>query len=175
MSIINEKRINLGSYAVSTKGTTVLGTTKAYDNIAGRDADINPGMFAFVKDASADSTVKTGFAIYYRKGDGWKKVFEEEAMDQDIAELIHLQWSNIVGAPDLNELNDTIAKTHEHANKDILDKISYFDNTLLYDGDRIKAEPRKYTKWVQLVAPVEMSENVDCSVAQPLISVGIRN
>lgn len=166
MAIINERKLTLGSYGVSTKGVTVAGTTKAYETIADRDADQNSGMFAFVKNAEADPTVKAGFAIYYKKSSGWKKVFEEEAMDQDISELVTIQWDNVVGRPVSTpaEIDAAVAKAHEHANQDVLDKISVLENYLKYDGQVVKANPSKFTKWLQLIRPISSEVNLHCKV-----------
>lgn len=166
MAIINERKLSLGFYGVATKGVTVAGMTKAYATIKERDADGNSGMFAFVKDASGDKTVKSGFAIYYKKGSGWKKVFEEEAMDQDVAELVTIKWDKVVGGPtsDPKEIDAAVAQAHEHANKDTLDKISAKGDILQYNGKVIKAQPNKYTKWLQLIRPISTTENLHCRI-----------
>ena len=167
MAIINEKKLNLGSYGVSTKGITVAGSTKAYKTIAERDADKNSSMFAFVQDASADPTVKTGFAIYYKKSNGWKKVFEEEAMDQDISVLVTLQWSNLIGGPTSApaDIDDAVVKAHNHLNKDVLDRIGASEDYLTYDGNAAKAKPIRYTKWLQLVKPISATTNIHCTIS----------
>ena len=167
MAIINEKKLNLGSYGVSTKGITVAGSTKAYKTIAERDADKNSSMFAFVQDASADPTVKTGFAIYYKKANGWKKVFEEEAMDQDISELVTLQWSNIINGPTASpsDIDAAVLHAHNHLNKDVLDKIGAYEDYLTYDGHVAKARPIQYTKWLQLVKPISATTNLHCTIS----------
>lgn len=166
MAIINERKLTLGSYGVSTRGVTVAGSTKAYETIADRDADRDSGMFAFVKNAEADPTVKTGFAIYYKKGSSWKKVFEEEAMDQDISELVTIQWENVVNGPRSlpTEIDAAVAKAHEHVNKEVLDKISVTENYLKYDGQLVKATPSKFTRWLQLIRPISSEANLHCKV-----------
>lgn len=167
MAIINEKKLNLGSYGVSTKGITIAGSTKAYNSIAERDADKNSGMFAFVQDASADPSVKTGFAIYYKKANGWKKVFEEEAMDQDISELVTLQWSSITNGPTASptDIDAAVLNAHNHLNKDVLDKIGASEDYLTYDGHVAKARPIQYTKWLQLVRPISATTNIHCAIS----------
>lgn len=166
MAIINERKLSLGFYGVATKGVTVAGMTKAYATIQERDADRDSGMFAFVKDASADESVKSGFAIYYKKGTGWKKVFEEEAMDQDVAELVTIKWDKVVNGPKSSpeQIDAAVKQAHEHANKDTLDKISADGDILQYGGKIIKAQPNKYTKWLQLIRPIATTENLHCKI-----------
>ena len=166
MAIINEKKPNLSSYGVSTSGITVAGSTKSYSTIADRDADMHPGTFAYVRDASADPTVKSGFALYVRKNGGWQKIFEEEAMDQDIAELITINWENVLNKPEssVEAIDDAVAKAHEHDNKEALDKIGAAEDHLTYNGETIKAEPVRYTKWLQLIRPTISAVALDCKI-----------
>ena len=166
MAKINDRKLSLGSYGVSAKGATIAGLTKAYSDIAARDADTSSGMFAFVKDASADPSVNTGFAIYYRKANGWKKIFEEEAMDRDMAELLTIQWAQVVGRPESapEQIDNAVQLAHEHANKELLDKLGLVEDHLTYNNYNLKADPTKYTKWLQLIRPVGVDFAVDCNV-----------
>ena len=169
MPKINEKSSILtqgSSYSASTKGVTIAGETKTYATIADRDADARPGTFAFVRDAKADSTVKRGFAIYYRRDGAWKKVFEEEAMDKDISDLVTYNWNALIDGPasEPTAIDAAVEKAHEHANKSTLDKIDEASNYLTYNGQPLKATPFKYTKYLQLIRPVSPSDALDCTV-----------
>jgi hypothetical protein len=62
-----------------------IGTVAAYDvaNIAERNAltGLNPGDRVFVVDATGDSTVDSGWAIYVWRGSAFTKTAEEEGLD----------------------------------------------------------------------------------------------
>lgn len=68
------------SSAAST-GTTVIGRTKTYATYEDLLNDKQPGKFAHVIDASGDPSVESGFAYYTYEEGLWKKLFEEESMD----------------------------------------------------------------------------------------------
>lgn len=168
-NLINERNLSGSTkYAGSSKGVTIAGASKVYSTIADRDADTGTPEFAFVRDARSDPTVKTGFAIYYRTGSGWKKIFEEEAMDRDITELVRFNWNALVDGPtSLPEAIDAaVQKAHEHDNKLTLDKIGYANGYLTYNGQVLKSNPIKFTKWLQLVRPptTHNINAVDCKI-----------
>ena len=84
------------SYYSLPTGITVLGRTKVYDTYEEMLSDKSPGEFAWVMDASGDSTVDSGAAFYHRKDRNWQKLYESEAMDSEHgvippAELIALR------------------------------------------------------------------------------------
>ena len=107
-----------------------------YADIAARDADqsnLDKNTLVVVKDASGDSTVNTGAALYvYEDGpDTFEKLAEYESMD------IVLAWSNITGRPSSSpaQIDDAVAKRHEHTNKPALDKLGVDnDNNLTING-----------------------------------------
>ena len=68
---------------------------KVVDDIAARNALPNPytGLSAYVKNASADSTVNAGGAYYIYDGAAWVKTAESESMD------VILNWSAIQNKP----------------------------------------------------------------------------
>ncbi len=169
MAVINERRLGLGSYGVSTNGITVSGTTRVYNTIAQRNADTNSGMFAFVRDASDDPTVKSGFAIYYKKSTGWKKIFEEEAMDRDISELVKIQWENVVGTPEspAEDIDRTVQlvtsnqNTLEHIH--LRDADLYFDEVVGGENYAHVVLKDRHVKWLQLVRPI-IEANLYCEI-----------
>lgn len=136
-------------------------------DIAARDAlaDLADGAKVFVEDASADALVDSGWAIYrYRaakeavgtEGEegyvaaveaGWTKVSEGESLD-----IVH-DWGNIRNKPAsaVADIDDAVAKRHEHANKaDCLDKLSVADGKLKLDGGDV-GETRA---WVATVSDI---------------------
>lgn len=91
-------------------------------DIAARDA-LNPttNMIVLVKDATGDSTVDNGAALYVYElaTTTWSKIGEYESLD------VVLNWSDINGKPtsSVANIDDAVNKRHTHANKTQLDKI----------------------------------------------------
>ena len=166
MAIINDEKLPSPFFSVSIKGITVAGATKVYKTITDRDADGEHGLFAFVEDASADPTVGSGFAIYYKKTSGWKKLFEEETMDQNDADTARVQWKNIVGAPTsaVTNIDEAVASKHSHNNKTDLDTLTIANKVLKTGLDTVLAQPNKYTKWLQLVRPLSITTPLHCKI-----------
>jgi hypothetical protein len=107
-------------------------------NIAARNA-LNTRDYNFivlVVDATGDSTVTTGAALYaFQNSDNtFIKLSEYESLD------VTLQWSNIVGRPtsSVADIDDAVTKRHTHANKIQLDKIGEDVNgDMTYNGNSI--------------------------------------
>ena len=99
-------------------------------DISARDAIESPqkGDLVWVEDASADDTVESGAALYLYNGTAWRKVAEVESMD------VVITWANIHGK---EEVEAAMAKSHEHTNKDTLDKMSDSDGRLAYNGNTL--------------------------------------
>lgn len=113
-------------------------TTHVAEDIAGRDAlsGMKIGDQVWVKDASADPTVDHGAAkyIYESEAVGWVKTAEAESMD------LVVSWSDVQGKPDVGaaEIDQAVAKTHEHANRtDVLDKLGADAAGLTFDGKAV--------------------------------------
>lgn len=87
------------------------------DAIAAEDPQIN--KLILVADATGDSTVTAGSALYfYDVSEGaFTKVAEYESMD------IEFTWASIKDGPTSTpaQLDDTVAKAHSHDNKVVLD------------------------------------------------------
>lgn len=115
--------------------------------------DIAEGQIVMVTDATGDQTVTSGWAIYRRKTgtdalntlDSWQKIAEAESID------VVLKWENVVGRPTstVTDIDDAVAKKHEHANKAVLDELtnsgtdeapvlSFKGNALAYTADVAK-------------------------------------
>lgn len=99
-------------------------STFVTDNIAARNAltGMKIGDQVWVKNASADPTVVSGAAkyIYESAAAGWVKTAEAESMD------LVISWTDVQDKPDVavDDIEQTVAQAHEHANKDtVLDKL----------------------------------------------------
>lgn len=111
-----------------------LGSIEIVADIAARDA-LTPStnIQVLVQDASADATVDSGAAtyIYNSNTSAWIKISEHESLD------LVIDWSDIQNGPSssVSDIDDAVAKRHEHNNKTELDKIGEnADGRLIYDG-----------------------------------------
>ena len=91
-------------------------------NIAERNAlTLRNGLQALVLDATADTTVNLGAAmyVYLLATAEWIKISEYESLD------LVLEWSAIQNKPasSVADIDDAVNKKHLHANKTQLDKI----------------------------------------------------
>ncbi len=136
---------------LTSLASSVSGQSRMFvvEDIAGRDAIEAPevGYQAWVKDATADPTVSSGAAkyIYEDEETGWVKTAEAESLD------IVLSWADIQDKPASTaaDIDDAVAKRHEHANKaEVLDKLSVAGGNLTFDGKAIATEAGKYGAYV---------------------------
>lgn len=110
-------------------------------DIAARDAIVSDrNVLALVLDATADTTVSAGAALYVYDAESavkaWSKVSEFESLD------VVLEWDAIQNKPTstVAAIDDAVAKTHVHANKAIIDKIGEdADGNMIYNGAAIQA------------------------------------
>lgn len=117
-----------------------LSALKVVATIAARNAlTITSNALVLVKDASADTSVSSGAALYVGEPDDgdadalpqWTKVAEFESMD------VTLSWANIQGKPASTAANidDAVAKKHVHTNATQLNKIGQdASGNLTYDS-----------------------------------------
>ncbi len=127
------KDVDTTGYYVLPTGITISGKIKQYTNISARDNDTNPADYAVVLDATGDSTVKSGAALYAYSNNSWTKVYETESIDIEDK----ITWDNLVVKPSstIDEIDNTVALTHTHANKNVLDRLSVdAANELAFDG-----------------------------------------
>jgi hypothetical protein len=84
-------------YIGSTGG---IKSDTVYASIATRDAagtgSLPIGAVCFVTDASADSTVDSGWAMYRWSGTAWTKIYEGESID---ASRWNGSWETLIGKP----------------------------------------------------------------------------
>lgn len=104
--------------------------------IADRDAlALTRTTLVLVLDATADSTVTNGSALYVYDfaNTTWHKVSEYESLD------LTLTWDAIQGRPESSvaAIDDAVAKAHTHANKTVLDDLTDASGQLAYKGSPI--------------------------------------
>jgi len=109
-------------------------------DIVARDAlTLTSNAMVIVEDASGDTTVDSGAALYgYKESDtSWRKLSEFESMD------IVLNWSSIQGGPSSTpaQIDASVTNSHTHANKTQLDLIGQDgDGDATYNGAKIANE-----------------------------------
>jgi hypothetical protein len=130
---------------------SILAITTEFADITAMLAstDVEAGQLVWVNDASADTTVTSGWAIYrkkvgvgidYTQLTGWTKVSEAEMLD------VTVTWASIDGKPTSTpaEIDQAVTDDHTHANKATLDLITvnsttgnlqYNSNDLAYRSD----------------------------------------
>lgn len=116
----------------------LTGAMKKYvvNDISARDSleGVNVGDLCFVKDASGDPTVESGYALYiYQEDSTWSKISEQEGLD------IVFSWEELEGKPSssVGDIDDAVSKRHEHTNKEHLDKISDSEGKPTYNGNKL--------------------------------------
>lgn len=108
-------------------------------DVAARDA-LTPttNVYAYVTDATGDSTVASGGAtyLYNFSATSWLKVSESESMD------VVMNWASIQGRPTsaVADIDDAVTKRHTHANKTQLDNIGEANGEMTYNGSQVKTE-----------------------------------
>lgn len=115
------------------------GQLSVVENLANRNSISQKvvGTEVFVKDATQDSTVKSGGARYLWDGSTWIKVSEVESMD------LNLDWSGVANRPtsSVQQIDSAVAKAHEHSNITQLNKIGEDSSgNLTYGGNAVKTE-----------------------------------
>ena len=126
-----------GFVPVANLNPSVLAITTEFANIAALDATaVEEGQLVMVTDASADTTVASGWAIYRKRVDtdpasldytkvngddaGWQKLAEAESID------VVLQWANIQGKPNstVAAIDQAVSHDHTHSNKAVIDELA---------------------------------------------------
>jgi hypothetical protein len=139
LHVINRDEIN------TMVNTAVTGSTaiKAVANITARDATtLSTNGFVMVKDATGDSTVNAGAALYFYDADltltaqqtnanRFSKIAEYESLD------LQITWEALQNKPtsSVTDIDDAVTKRHSHANLTQLNLITErADGELLYNG-----------------------------------------
>lgn len=131
--------------ALIVKKASAIAETKVVENI-GELADLpETVLFAYAKDASTDSSVTAGGALYIRSQGtntngvaNWTKITETESMD------FQVNWDSIQGKPtsSTSSIDNAVTKAHQHTNMTQLEKIGETGNNLTYNGQIVA------TQWV---------------------------
>lgn len=129
--------------------------TETVANIAARNALVNPGnRLVFVDDATGDPTVEYGSAMYYYKAStaSYVKVWAADGSaggGGGGSPSTNVQWSDIIGRPNVSAgaLENAVANSHTHANKDLLDKLSVVGGELHYNGAKVASVYMGATNW----------------------------
>lgn len=105
-------------------------------DITARDAlDLEANALVLVTDASADTSVDSGAALYFYDsvGDAWTKVAEYESMDFTVT------WASISGKPSssVSDIDDAVTKKHAHSNLTVLNSLSDSGGALQYGGNPV--------------------------------------
>lgn len=119
------------SWQLPSRGISIIGSMKVYDTYNDLLLDQQKGAFAWVDDASGDPTVGTGGALYRIKDDKLIKMLETEGMDQIFGSDV--PWDKLLNKPESTviEIDDAVAASHTHENKNLLDSI-------VKDGNNVK-------------------------------------
>lgn len=143
--VINKADIDaLISTAVSNATELVI-----VADIAARDAlSLDATRYVFVKNATGDTSVKSGGATYLYDPAGavdakWIKVSEAESLD------VALTWAALLDKPTstVAQIDAAVAATHTHANKTELDKIGQDAAGNLTYGGNLPATGWNSTAW----------------------------
>lgn len=129
--------------------------TETVANIAARNALVNPGnRLVFVDDATGDPTVEYGSAMYYYKAStaSYVKVWAADGSaggGGGGSPSGNVQWSDIIGRPNVSAgaLENAVANSHTHGNKDLLDKLSVVGGELHYNGAKVASVYMGATNW----------------------------
>ncbi len=105
-------------------------------DINARNTLQNKSQPVFVKNATADSSVKSGgaFYLYDETTSSWVKVSEAESMD------VVMRWADIQGKPTSTPqaIDTAVTQSHTHANITQLDKIGQdAQGNLLFGGKSV--------------------------------------
>lgn len=136
---INKSEINAMIQTSVNDATNV----QMVDTIALRNAEVLPKSgLVIVRDATGDSTVTSGAALYFydtakvladgqTNADRYTKIAEYEGLD------VVSTWNALVGKPTstVADIDDAVTKRHTHTNKVQLDKITErADGEVLYNN-----------------------------------------
>ena len=109
-----------------------VGKYKVVADIAARNALADKTSLVYVKNATGDSTVKSGGATYIYDSaiSAWIKTSEAESMD------LVFSWANLQDKPNSSvvSIDTAVLNSHTHSNKTQLDNINQTNGLLTYNG-----------------------------------------
>jgi len=128
---------------VAAFSTLVHVATIAARNTAASTAANN--TLYLVTDATGDSTVSAGAALYFfdKVANTQTKVAEYESMD------VVVQWASIQGRPNSTPaaIDTAVGASHTHSNKAVLDGLTDSNGKLQYGGNPVNAPDWTATDW----------------------------
>lgn len=128
---------SLTNAAIDTKLAALNVLVKVADIAARNALTKTANMMILVVDATADTSVIAGAALYFYEHSttSYSKVAEYESMDVVTA------WSSISGRPTSSpaQIDAAVTNSHTHTNKTTLDKLGEASGALTFDGAGITA------------------------------------
>lgn len=120
-----------------TSAVAAFNTVEVVADIAARNALVlTANAQVLVLDATGDSTVTTGAALYVYDyaTTTWHKVSEFESLD------VVLEWASIQNRPTstVAQIDQAVSDSHTHANKALLDLLSQTSGHLYYNGQPVR-------------------------------------
>ena len=119
--------------AITSKAPVLRAATITERN----NLEVVSNQLVWVLDATGDSSVKRGAALYLSNVSNgvttYDKIAEVESLD------LVVNWADIQNKPvsTTDNIDDAVSKRHEHTNKSTVDKLSDSNGTLLYNGSAI--------------------------------------
>ena len=100
-------------------------------DIAARDA-LTPtsNILVLVTDATADTSVASGAAVYFWDGSTWAKISEFESLD------VVQTWASLQNKPtsSVSDIDLAVTRMHVHTNSSVLDALSESAGILNFNG-----------------------------------------
>jgi hypothetical protein len=115
-----------------------INTASVVADITARDAltaSATSNLMILVLDATGDSTVDAGAALYIWDNDTTTihKIAEYESID------LEFTWAALTGKPssDVADIDEAVSQRHTHSNKSTLDLIGQDDDTMTFNGEPV--------------------------------------
>lgn len=142
-TFVEEGNVNANSgYVLATDGEIVVGTTElSFSQFSGMGQVLagtgigKNGNEIFIKDTGVTAGTYTKVTVNAQG----QVTSAENLTSSDLPEIA---WSVITGKPNssVEDIDDAVAKKHEHANAAQLDKVSEVDGVMAYDGAKMATQ-----------------------------------
>lgn len=118
----------------------IVATIAARNTLA---ASLSRNVLVLVSDATGDSTVTAGAALYAfnNSNASWSKVSEYESLD------VTLTWASLQNKPTstVTQIDTAVSQAHSHSNKAFLDKIGETAGAMTYNGTAVGGNSTSWT------------------------------